>query len=230
MKNQFILFLIGLTGCFLLSPVSSLAEDETVGLGIGVKAGTLGGGVVLCVGLPGNTRIRGGFNYFTFSFDSTLSDINYDFDIEFSSFSALFDWHPFGSSFYLSGGAYFNNNTIGVEGSVDEGVLPLQVPYAAALSNLVTISGDVEFQPVAPYAGIGWRSNSGERGWGVAFDLGVLFQGAPDVTNLKVNAPIDVNGVTEVKTFLAEQEEEIEDELSFFQFYPVASLMLTYHF
>ena len=64
----------------------------------------------------------------------------------------------------------------------------------------------------------------------MALDLGVLFQGAPDVTNLQVNAPVDVNDVPEVRAFLNEQEEEIEDDLNAFQYYPVVSLMLTYNF
>jgi len=195
-----------------------------------VKAGTLGLGVELSTSLLQNTRLRGGFNYLTYSFDSTISDINYEFEPEFNSFSLAFDWHPFGNSFFLSGGAYFNNNTITVEGSVDDGLIPGQISRYLPLTNLVTISGDVEFQPVAPYAGIGWRSNNSEQGWGVALDLGVLFQGSPDVTNLQVNAPVNVNTNAEVQKFLKEQEEEIEDDLSAFQFYPVVSLMLTYNF
>jgi len=41
---------------------------------------------------------------------------------------------------------------------------------------------------------------------------------------------VDVNDIPEVQQFLKEQEQEIEDELSWFQWYPVASLLLTYHF
>jgi len=224
-KNLFFTLLVSL---FFLA-ISSAAHAEE-GMGLGIKAGTLGGGVELSASFLDNTRLRGGFNYLTFSFDSTISDIKYDFETDFNSLSLVFDWHPFGNSFYLSGGAYFNNNSIGVEGSVDDDLIPSQISQLASLSNLVSISGDVEFQPVAPYAGIGWRSNNSEPGWGVALDLGVLFQGAPDVTNLQVNAPVDVNNVAEVQAFLTEQEEEIEDDLSAFQFYPVASLMLTYNF
>lgn len=228
MKYRSNLFFAVLVSLFFLGTTSGVHAEE--GMGLGIKAGTLGGGVELSASFLDNTRLRGGFNYFTYSFDSTISDINYDFETDFNSLSLVFDWHPFGNSFYLSGGAYFNNNSIGVEGTVNDNNIPSEISQLPSLSNLVSISGDVEFQPVAPYAGLGWRSNNSEPGWGVAFDLGVLFQGAPDVTNLQVNAPVDVNNVGEVQAFLNEQEEEIEDDLNVFQFYPVVSLMLTYNF
>jgi len=230
MNHRYSLFFASLVSLVFLCTPPMVHAEEGEGLGIGVKAGTLGLGVELSTSLLQNTRLRGGFNYLTYSFDSTISDINYEFEPEFNSFSLAFDWHPFGNSFFLSGGAYFNNNTITVEGSVDDGLIPGQISRYLPLTNLVTISGDVEFQPVAPYAGIGWRSNNSEQGWGVALDLGVLFQGSPDVTNLQVNAPVNVNTNAEVQKFLKEQEEEIEDDLSAFQFYPVVSLMLTYNF
>jgi len=211
-----------------LGTISSAQAEE--GLGVDIKAGTLGGGVELSTSLLDNTRIRGGFNYFTYSFDSTISDINYDFETDFNSLSLLLDWHPFGGSFYLSGGAYFNNNSISAEGTAEGAAIPSPISFLGGITDLVSITGEIEFQPVAPYAGLGWRSNNAEPGWGVGLDLGVLFQGAPDVTNLRVNGPVEVNSIREVRAFLAEQEEEIEDELSVFQFYPVVSLMLIYNF
>ena len=212
---------------FLGSPPAARAVE---GLGIGVKAGTLGAGIELSASLLDNTRLRGGFNYLTYSFDSTISDIGYDFESEFNSFSVMLDWHPFGNSFFLSGGLYFNNNSISVNGTVSDDSIGSLSPQLGALADLVSISGDVEFAPVAPYAGLGWRSNNSDSGWGISVDLGVLFQGTPDVTNLRLNAPVDVNQSAAVQDFLAEQEKEIEDDLDIFQFYPVATLMLTYHF
>ncbi len=206
------------------------AARANEGLGLGIKAGTLGAGIELSASIINNTRLRGGFNYLTYSFDSTISDIEYDFETEFNSFSAILDWHPFGNSFFLSGGAYFNNNSIAVSGTVSDDSISSLSPQLGALANLVSISGDVEFAPVAPYAGLGWRSNNSDSGWGVSVDLGILFQGTPDVTNLRLNAPVDVNQSAAVQDFLAEQEKEIKDDLDIFQFYPVASLMLIYHF
>ena len=200
------------------------------GLGIDAKIGTLGAGAELSASIIPNTRLRGGLNYLIWDFESTIDDINYDFETEFNSISVIFDIHPFGGAFFLSGGVLFNNNTVAVDGSVDPSIIPAQYQSYSYLADQVSISGDVEFMPVAPYAGLGWRSNNDDSGWGVALELGVLFQGAPDITNLRVNAPVDVNDLEEVQQFLAEQESEIEDELSWFEFYPVASLIFSYHF
>lgn len=200
------------------------------GMGIGVKAGTMGVGAEISAALFPNTRFRGGLNYLVWEFDDTIDQIDYTFEPEFNSISALLDIHPFGGAFFLSGGVYFNNNNVGVEGTLSPESFPAQYQVYDFLSNYVSISGDVEFNPLAPYVGLGWRSNSNEIGWGIGLELGVLYQGAPDVTNLRVNAPVDVNDIQKVQQFLKEQEQEIEDDLSWFQWYPVASLMLNYHF
>lgn len=200
------------------------------GLGLDAKIGTMGIGAELSGALIPNTRIRGGFNFLTWEFDSTISDIDYNFDTEFSSIPVILDIHPFGGSFFLSGGIYFNNNSVSVEGTMGPEDFPPAYQAFDFLADYVSVTGDVEFIPVAPYFGLGWRTNSGNSGWGFGLELGVLYQGAPDITNLRINAPVDVNEIEAVQQFLAEQESEIEDELSWFEFYPVASLMLTYHF
>jgi hypothetical protein len=142
----------------------------------------------------------------------------------------ILDLHPFGGSFFISGGVYFNNNSVSVDGFIGpEDFTPAYQAYDF-LANQVSLSGDVEFNPLAPYLGFGWRTNSGASGWGFGLELGVLYQGAPDITNLRINAPVDISTTESVRQFLAEQASEIEDELSWFEFYPVASVMFTYHF
>ncbi|MCP3890365.1 MAG: hypothetical protein GY702_16070 [Desulfobulbaceae bacterium] len=200
------------------------------GFGISVKGGTLGVGAELSTTLSDNFRLRGGLNYLTYSFDTEISDIDYEFEPEFNSISLLLDYHPFGGSFFLSGGAFLNNNNVPVSGSMGKDKVPSAYSQYNSATDLVNISGDVEFQPVAPYLGLGWRSKKGEKGWGFACDLGVMFQGAPEVNDLRINAPVDVNGLPEVQEFLKEQEQEIEDELERFQYYPVASIMFLYNF
>lgn len=216
---------------FLLAPpVFSTKANADEGFGLDVKIGTMGAGAEISTVLFPHTRLRGGINYLIWEFDSTIEDIDYTFEPEFNSFSAILDVHPFGGSFFLSGGLFFNNNSVGVEGTISPDRFSTRFQSFSFLADVVSVTGDVEFNPVAPYLGLGWRSNSNEPGWGLGLELGVLFQGAPDVTNLRVNAPIDVNDIDEVQQFLAQQEQEIEDELSWFQWYPVAALMLSYHF
>jgi hypothetical protein len=222
---------IFLTALLLLSVPAILTDasaDE--GFGLDVKAGTMGVGAEISASLVPNIRIRGGINYLVYEFDSTIDEIDYNFDTQFNSISAILDIHPFGGSFFLSGGAYFNNNKVEVDGSLPQENFPAAYQSLSFLADYLSVSGDVEFLPVAPYFGLGWRSNNNETGWGIGLELGVLYQGAPDVTNLRLNAPVDINDIGDVQLFLKQQEQEIEDELSWFEWYPVAALMLTYHF
>lgn len=223
-------YLLPIALFLLLLPGFSFDANADEGFGLDVKIGTMGVGAEISTTLFPHTRLRGGINYLIWEFDSTIEDIDYTFEPEFNSLSAIFDIHPFGGSFFLSGGFFFNNNSVGVEGSISPDRFSTQYQSFSYLTDLVSVTGDVEFNPVAPYVGLGWRSNNNEPGWGLGLELGVLYQGAPDVTNLRVNAPIDVNDIDEVQQFLAGQEQEIEDELSRFELYPVASLILSYHF
>ena len=144
------------------------------GFGIDVKAGTMGVGAEISASLIPHTRLRGGINYLIWEFDSTIDDVDYTFEPEFNSISALFDIHPFGGAFFLSGGVFFNNNEVGVEGRLPPESFPAQYQAFDFLSDYVSITGDVEFNPVAPYVGLGWRSNSNDTGWGIGLELGVL--------------------------------------------------------
>ena len=227
--NYFRTCITSLITCSFIT-LSSVSAQSSEGLGLSVKGGTLGAGVEISASLLENTRLRGGINYLSYNFDSNISDVDYDFETKFNSLSLLLDWHPFSGSFFFSGGALINNNSISAEGTIDQGVVPAYLSSYAHYLDMVSVSGDVEFSPIAPYLGIGWRSNNGESGWGVACELGVLFQGEPDVSNLRVNSVVDVNDSEVVQQFLAEQEAEIEDELSYFKYYPVASLLLIYNF
>lgn len=196
-------------------------------LGLEAHFGTLGPGAEISLSLWENTRLRGGLNYFDFSLDGESNDVDYDFDTKLRSFSLLFDYHPMGGTFFLTGGAYINNNEVGVAGTFATGNVP--DPLASFLDR-ATVASDVDFNTFAPYLGLGWRSNNGESGWAVACSLGVMYQGAPDVHNTRVEGTIDINSIPEVQAYLEKEEKEIEDELSWFEFYPVATLQLVYHF
>jgi hypothetical protein len=212
---------------FSLVVSNTMIAEASEGVAIEVHAGTLGVGAEMSILLLENTRLRGGFNYLDFSLDEDIDGIDYEFATELNSFSLLVDWHPFGGAFFLSGGAYINNNEVGVDGYLAPGRVPSVI---AQYTDALSISGEVDFNSFAPYLGIGWRSNNGQVGWGMAWNLGVMFQGAPDMTNLRVDVPSVINSIEEVQEYLADQEQKIEDELSWFEYYPVATFQLTYNF
>ena len=79
------------------------------------------------------------------------------------------------------------------------------------------IKGDVSFENmISPYVGIGFGRAVPQRRVGISLDIGAYYKGSPDVmleaTNLLRN---NVNN-----------EQTIEDAISFIQWWPVVSLRL----
>jgi len=171
-------------GLLLAGAQPALAEDGRVDLGI--KGGTLGGGIELGIGLTDTMALRAGVNYLKFSFDSTISNIDYEMEPEFANGSLLLDWYPFNGVFRLTGGVFYNGNEVSLTGSPRRDTylagyeVPAEYAHLEYLADTVRVHGTVEFNTFSPYLGIGWNSNR-ERtpGWGIALELGVLFQGQP---------------------------------------------------
>ncbi len=225
-------------GLLLAGAQPALAEEGRVAMGI--RGGTLGGGIELGVGLTDTVTLRAEANYLKFSFDSTISNIDYEMEPEFANGALLLDWYPFAGVFKLTGGLFYNGNEIKLTGSPRRDTylsgfeIPAQYAHLEYLADTVRVHGTVEFNTFAPYLGIGWNSNR-ERapGWGIALELGVLFQGAPNVTSLSATAAEPLGSYASHPAVLQALEEErlaIEDDLESYQYYPVASLTLNYTF
>jgi len=197
---------------------------------VALKGGTLGIGAEVGIGLSEDFVLRGGVNYLKFDFDSTIDKVDYNMEPEFKNGSLLLDWHPFGGAFRLTGGMYLNGNEIDVDGTYRKDLIPDGYQQYAHLADRVHVKGTIDFNDVAPYAGLGWTSNHGQKGWGFAFDLGVMFQGEPKVSKLYVDSPYGLEAQPEVVRFLDEQKRAIEDDVNEFRYYPVASLTLSYNF
>lgn len=219
-----------LTACclLLLSTTASAAEPGEVTLG--VKGGTLGIGLEAGVDLSNYVGFRGGVNYIKFDFDTTISNVDYNFEPEFFNGNLLLDLHPFANSFRLTGGAYINNNTVDVSGNYRNDLIPDEYNDIAFLADQIAVKGSVEFNTFAPYIGLGWSTNQDGPGWGVDFDLGVMFQGSPTVSELTLNDPWGLGNTELGKRLLEEERKAVEDELDKYEYYPVASIAVTYKF
>lgn len=234
MKHHVSLFLANM---LILSAVQAQAES---GVAFGLKAGTLGAGTELGFGLNEYLGLRAGINYLKFSFDSTIANVDYDMEPEFKNGALLLDVHPFGGNFRLTGGMYINDNSISLSGTPRTsewlGGYTLPAGYARyeELLGAVKINGNVEFNTIAPYVGLGWDSNPARNaGLGFAFELGVLYQGSPKVSTLKASAPAPLRGMESdpaVEQALESEKKAIEDELEGYEYYPVVSFTVCYIF
>lgn len=214
------LWLIGLVCAALLWAVPAHAARA----GLTVKGGTLGIGVDVTGSIVPKVNVRGNFNIFKYGFSGTQSDVRYDLDLKLRSFAILLDLHPIPQKgFRLSGGLLFNKNRLDMVS--DQITATYTIGTKVYTANQVgRLNGGVKFKTGAPYLSIGWGNATGRR-VGVAFDLGVAFQGAPDVF-LAATGPIasDANFRSE----LAQEVQEVEDDLKEFKYWPVISLGITF--
>jgi hypothetical protein len=101
-------------------------------------------------------------------------------------------------------------------------------------SDLGSLTGLVDFDSVAPYLGIGWgNAVSADKKWGFTADLGVVFQGSPNIDlNATLGSTAAANGVTQAQldAEVAREEANLTDDLDDFDVYPVIAFGASYRF
>ena len=207
--------------------VMSYSTVRAEGLSVGVRAGTLGIGPEVGYTFSKYLNARVGFNYFKFSYDGTESDVDYDFDLNLQNASAVLDWHPFGNVFRISGGVFYNGNTLDASAKPTSGSFKIgDHRYPAALVG--NLDGDIDFNHFSPYFGIGVDTTFGkEKNFGLQVEIGALYQGSPNV-NLSSDGPLSNNPV--FLQDLAKEEDSLQNDLDNYKFYPVLSVGVTYRF
>lgn len=190
------------------------------GTGVGLKVGTLGLGADLTLELTQEVNARLGVNYLDYDYDGEESDVDYEFEMDLFSLSALLDWHPGGGTFRFSGGVFYNGNDISGDGTVKEPTEIGDIEFTP--TQIGTLTAAVDFNEFAPYIGLGWGNAAKDNG-SVSFscDFGVLFQGKPEL-DLSSNGTLSSNPI--FLNELAKEEADVQDELDWFQFYPVITL------
>ena len=193
------------------------------GIGVTAKVGTLGLGIDITKAITPRFNARLGLNGFTYGQSGTQGGIDYDIDLEMQSLALLADWHPFKGGLRVTAGVLYNNNELSMEAKPS-------ASYNIGGSNYTQLqvgklTGVVDFDKTAPYAGIGW-GNAVEEGQRLtfSFDLGVLFQGSP---NVEMKATGTSSGL---QADLATEAQQVEDDLDEFEMFPVISAGFAFQF
>jgi hypothetical protein len=220
----------------IILPLFLLTAPAGAQVALTAKAGTLGLGAELTVGLSRQLDGRLGLNAFSYSQRGEASRIEYDATARLRSATALLDWHPGSRAFRLTGGLVWNDNRVDGRsipsrfGTYDIG--GVQVP----VSVVQRLDARADFHQFVPYLGIGLgNSITSTRKAGVSFDAGVMFQGEAKVHLTLVipqGSPIlTIPGAREALDILVQREErDLEDEASKYRYYPVVSLGVWYRF
>ena len=196
---------------------------------LGIRAGTLGGGVELSHAFSQRTGVRLDVDGYNRKQTSTRDNIDYDMKLKLQTASLLGDWFPFANNFRISLGAMFNGNKFTLKGQPTGPGYTINGTFYPA-SQVGSFDAAVDFNKAAPYFGIGYGRPI-NSGLSLIFDLGVMSQGSPkskiDVTCGSAASPAQC---AQLRNDAAAEQSKLDDSLHSFKYYPVISLGLAYTF
>jgi hypothetical protein len=204
-------------GTAILAAALAAAGSAHAG-GIGVRAGTTGVGVDLGGDVIPTLGWRLGLSGMNVNTHVDTNDVRYDAKAKVLTGSLLLDWSPLGP-FRISGGFMPNRNKIDLTGQPSGGG---SFPAGSSLT------GEVKPErSFAPYLGIGY-GNVWTRGVNFYFDLGIMFQGSPQVS-LSVNCGPNEGtaGCTQARNEVEAERQRVQDKVDRYKYYPVANIGLT---
>ncbi|WP_019143099.1 hypothetical protein [Noviherbaspirillum massiliense] len=206
------------------------ASAHAQSVGITAEIGTSGAGLHLVAPLIKETlNARLGFNGLNYSSDWDTEDATYDAKLKLRTFDALLDLYPTSTQFRLTGGLVYNGNKVSATAKPVAGNTYTFNGRTYSASDAGQVDGNIDFNKVAPYVGIGWGNAVGKnKGWGFTADVGVMFQGSPDV-NLKASG-CDPTICSQLASDLERESQDLRDKAKDYRYYPVVRVGLTYKF
>lgn len=214
----------------LAALVLMLYGTAAADFGVGVKAGTLGlGAEARWSPLPW-LDFRFGANNYDYDESGSQAGINYDATLALDNYYATGNFRFPLSPFRVTAGAYSNGNEFRMV-SQDAPDQTFNIGGSTFSANDVgSLHSVTSFGSTSPYLGIGYDFELFGK-VGLNLDLGVLWQGEPEVTldaTGLASAPAEIQA--ELLPALEAERVELEDELSDFKAWPVISLGFVYNF
>lgn len=195
--------------------------------GIGVRLGTTGIGGDVGFRLTDSLTARVGFAGLSVKRDFDEEDVRYEGEVKWRNISALLDWRFLGQ-LRLTGGIVNAKNTVDLVGTPTGGTFTINdVTYPS--NQVGNLRGDVRLgKSASPYIGIGYGDIS-RPGLSFYMDLGVMFQGSPEL-NLNVTCTASTVNCAQLQNDVAAEERELNEDIKKFKYYPVLNLGLAYGF
>lgn len=184
-----------------------------------INGGSMGAGGEIMVKLNDSFNARAGGNLLNYGYlYETGADEEFDVDASMGlqNAAALIDWHPFKGSFRLSAGVIYNKNRITTD------LLPKKNYQVGGdvitPDELGVLQAEMTFRPVSPMVSMGFGNAFRGSKFGVNVEWGMVYQGSPGVT-------MEADGLLAPS---AEQAHILEENLEWFEAYPVFTLSLNY--
>lgn len=153
-----------------LFPAAHAAEGR---FSLGVGANTLGYGVDASLRLSDRFSTTASWSTFSVDGDVDTDEVAYNGELSSDNATVKLNWHPFAASFHLSAGVVAGDLQAVVNGTPAAGSSYRFNGVTYTADQVGTLRGEVSLKDsVAPYAGIGWRSQ--RQGLGAYLDIGVV--------------------------------------------------------
>ncbi|HXW96754.1 MAG TPA: hypothetical protein VEI47_04150 [Gemmatimonadales bacterium] len=195
---------------------------------IALRIGTLGFGLEVSKLLMGHLGVRVGGNYLKASATKDQSNVTYDATLKLQAFTALLDLYPGNrGSFHFTGGIMTNPAKVTATGKPSGGgTFDLNgTTYTSA--QVGTLTGEVKFPSVMPYAGIGFGTPAKDGSAFVfLFDLGAAIGKA----TVALGATGAAASPALAADLQAQQTKTQNDVQKYAKVYPVLSFGLGYRF
>lgn len=193
-------------------PLGAIAGDMGT---VFTQVGTNGVGLGYAASVDEDWAVRGVLSGYNQTFTGDIGDFgpgsNLNVKLDLSSAQIVADWYPMGDGFRVSGGAVFNNNKISISGVG-------QVDGVAT-----TVNAEVKMSDgISPYLGVGYSSKPKyAKGFGVTFDLGVMFQNPKATIVQQANL---------TATNVANETAELQNAMNKLKNMPVFAVGISYSF
>lgn len=216
------------------------SNANAIDFGVGVKAGTVGSGAEISIGLSQTINARLSLTSISVDYDEILeiSDANNSatldstMNLDFGASALLFDWYVFDGTFHLTAGFMKNDSTIDFTGTITDATVEFDGTTYNVATDFVdpTMTGRISAgEDYEPYLGIGWGRKAGdEPGLSLSVELGVVLMDpsidltAPRLNNTANQALIDAD--------VDAAESAAKEDLSVLEAWPILSVGLNYAF
>jgi hypothetical protein len=221
MKKTLILSAL-IAGCFAAGSVH--AE-----VGVTGDLGTTGLGLHVSIPVQPNLNARFGLNALNYSYSGSTDNVDYDFKLKLRTVEALLDWFPTDNQFRISGGVVYNGNKVDANGKSNSAGSYTLNGHTYTAADAGSVNGRIDFRKLAPYLGIGWgNAVAKNKGWGFSTDLGVMFQGSPNVS--LINSGCAPAVCAQLAADVSAESRKLADDVNSFKAYPVIRVGVSYKF
>jgi len=215
--------------------VSSIAHADTK-QSVGVNLGSIGGDIeyTRMVMPEYNLALRVGIGGFSYSGEYDDTDTHYETDLSQFNIGATIEYHPFASGFYIGAGIYYQNPSYEMEATPSGGEYEFNGHlYPAEL--IGSVNGKVEgLNKVAPYIGIGYDASLfDDDTWFFTFKAGAWYQDNPIVSLTAHDCALDrlsEGSCDQLRYDLDQEEDDINEDLEDYKWWPVLQVGVTYRF